>query len=151
MQGYIYTLASDLYGGIFYVGSTINPSSRKSLHLANHKTSCIVFEIVESFSLSTKKELRSIEHYWIEQFRQWGFQIQNRLNNISFKRKDSATVAIHLKEVPQDVLRIIRIAKLRFEILEDKNLKQEFVIYEMLREWYRLKSIETESAANKKN
>lgn len=50
------------------------------------------------------------------------------------------TTHIHLKHCPEEVKKLIENEQARMKLFEDKKLKQEFVIYEMIREWYKLKN-----------
>ncbi len=50
------------------------------------------------------------------------------------------TTHIHLTVCPPDVKELIEKEQARMKLFDNKSLKQEFVIYEMLREWYRLKN-----------
>lgn len=50
------------------------------------------------------------------------------------------TKHIHLTVCPADVKELIEKEQARLKLFENKSLKQEFVIYEMLREWYKFKN-----------
>ena len=68
-KNYIYTLSQN--GIIFYIGKTNNLDKR----LSNHKITYgknIVLEVLEETD-----NWKSDEKYWIEQFKQWGFKLEN--------------------------------------------------------------------------
>lgn len=91
MIGVIYSLST---GGnnIFYVGITFNDiKHRLSAHLAEslrdggnirkneileENRDCVIIEPIEEFDLDESDAL-SLEHYWINQFYQWGFNLVN--------------------------------------------------------------------------
>jgi hypothetical protein len=58
-----------------YIGKTIN--SRKNSHQQTYGKNIIYNELDEIFS-SNKKDWEPLETYWIEQFRQWGFEVVNK-------------------------------------------------------------------------
>jgi hypothetical protein len=67
---YIYTLSKDKL--IFYIGKTLNLDKR----LASHKTtygSDILLEVLDETT-----DWKSTEVFWIEQFKQWGFNLKNK-------------------------------------------------------------------------
>jgi hypothetical protein len=67
---YIYILSKN--GLIFYIGKTINVKKR----LANHKITYgkeILLEIIDETD-----DWKMCEKFWIEQFRQWGFNLKNK-------------------------------------------------------------------------
>lgn len=69
---YIYTLSKD--GLIFYIGKTLNLDKR----LANHKITYgnnILLEVLDETT-----NWKSEEIFWIEQFKQWGFNLKNKNN-----------------------------------------------------------------------
>jgi len=59
-----------------YVGKTKNPGDRKSYHKTRFK-GWEYKELDEVFSFN-KVEWKPLESYWIEQFRQWGFTLENK-------------------------------------------------------------------------
>ena len=71
---YIYELSRN--GTPFYVGKTINPD----LRIINHKKkrgqniSLILIDEI----MGDKTQWIPIESYWIEQYRQWGFELENK-------------------------------------------------------------------------
>lgn len=62
-----------------YIGKTkINKGSiRKSLHKKKYGSN-IIFTIIDQIESSDHKLWKPLESYWIEQFRQWGFDVQNQ-------------------------------------------------------------------------
>ena len=84
---YIYTLSKNEL--IFYIGKTSNLDKR----LANHKIKYgkdILLEILEETT-----NWRLSEMFWIEQFRQWGFSLENK--NIGGGGRDFQTEEIKTK------------------------------------------------------
>jgi len=90
MIGYIYFLEEKDSKNVFYVGSTIDPNTRKAAHrvgskradsrLYNYMNTCILdfsLNIIEEVQVSSKEELLCIESYWINQFKAWGFDLKN--------------------------------------------------------------------------
>ena len=62
----------------FYVGKTINPNSRKLEHRYKGKWGCKPkFFIIDEVPTS---EWKFWEKYWISQFKQWGFKLENKNN-----------------------------------------------------------------------
>ena len=70
-------LVENCYGGPnkVYIGKTKN--SRKNKHKQTYGYNIIYTEIDEMHSLD-KKDWEPLESYWIEQFRQWGFEVLNK-------------------------------------------------------------------------
>ena len=62
-----------------YVGKTINPISRKSNHNKVYGYS-IDYSIVDEINSLDSKDWKPLESYWIEQLRQWGFEVINKNN-----------------------------------------------------------------------
>jgi hypothetical protein len=60
-----------------YIGKTFTPKNRRHQHKRKYgiKASFIVIDTIDSFS---SKDWKPLETYWIEQFRQWGFNILNQ-------------------------------------------------------------------------
>jgi len=99
MIGKIYTMTCPVTHDIIYVGSTVQPLKvRLSLHLNDSKNSNsplkkyirdmnIVpsMELIEEIDVLTENQLRIVEYYWIDQFRQWGFRLKNMTHNKSHK------------------------------------------------------------------
>lgn len=50
-------------------------------------------------------------------------------------------IEVRLKDCPPDVNRLIEKEQGRLDFHEDKKLKKEQVVYQMLRQWYQQKSI----------
>jgi hypothetical protein len=59
-----------------YIGKTINIHSRKLKHYKSFGKN-ILFNIIDE-SLSLRKYWEPLESYWIEQFKQWGFDVINK-------------------------------------------------------------------------
>lgn len=51
------------------------------------------------------------------------------------------TTHMHLKCVPRDVYVLIRNEQLHLGLFKQKDLNREYVVYEMLREWYYQKNL----------
>lgn len=62
----------------FYVGKTIKPHIRLSDHKRVFKDENIKMVIIEKISSLDKKDWKWLESYWIEQFKQWGFILENK-------------------------------------------------------------------------
>jgi hypothetical protein len=60
-----------------YVGKTININSRKKVHI-NKFGNNIIFTLIDSVNSCKSKDWKPLESYWIEQFRQWGFDMLNK-------------------------------------------------------------------------
>ena len=67
---YIYTLSKDKL--IFYIGKTLNLDKR----LASHKITYGSDILLEVLDETTDWKIEEI--FWIEQFRQWGFNLKNK-------------------------------------------------------------------------
>lgn len=88
---YIYTLENPDTGVIRYIGKTINPSQRLKSHLwtKNNSLRTKKSNWIQSLKANGLKPIMRIldevsesnwsdaEKYWIEQFRQWGFELYN--------------------------------------------------------------------------
>lgn len=61
---------------------------------------------------------------------------------ISKKAKETHTVT--LSNIPVSINKLIRKEQIRLELHEDLNLKKPEIVYRMIRDWYRLKTIEAE-------
>lgn len=124
MTGRIYTMRCPVSNEIIYVGSTI---LSLRLRFGNHMSECKkgeskihkhirdtgivpVVELVEEVHVSRESELRVIESYWIDQFRQWGFGIKNSMNNnpINFNKKYKSTPGVKCVKVDGLVIDRIR-------------------------------------------
>jgi predicted GIY-YIG superfamily endonuclease len=119
--GYIYTLACSKTGTVFYVGSTENIAVRLSAHLSAIKTGkkmavyehirknriIPVLEVVEEVFADGRDDVLCSEEYWIEQFRQWGFLLLNkmRVSKASYERSGSIKV---VSEVLEDAKKICK-------------------------------------------
>jgi hypothetical protein len=62
-----------------YIGKTINLISRKYNHFqtfGNH----IQIDVIDNVKSLKSKDWKPLECYWIEQFKSWGFEVQNKNN-----------------------------------------------------------------------
>jgi hypothetical protein len=59
-----------------YIGKTKNISSRKNSHCKTYGKN-ILFTIIDQVDSYNKNDWAPLEKYWLEQFRQWGFNIVN--------------------------------------------------------------------------
>jgi len=98
--GYVYTLSNPSNGIVFYIGSTLCLGNRLQSHISmssgggckklydyiNKMSEWPIIEEVENVEVISRSELNSVEKYWIEQFRQWGFPIQNTVNNLNHRQ-----------------------------------------------------------------
>jgi hypothetical protein len=77
---YIY-LVENCYGDFkkIYIGKSVNPKYRKNKHKLKFGK-LIQFTIIDSVNSVNKKDWEPLECFWIEQFKQWGFDIQNKNN-----------------------------------------------------------------------
>lgn len=73
---YIY-LIENCYGDLnkVYIGKTKN--SRKSTHMKTYGPQ-IKYTIIDEISSLKYEDWEPLETYWIEQFRQWGFEVLNK-------------------------------------------------------------------------
>ncbi len=73
---YIY-LVENCYGdpNKVYIGKTIN--SRESNHKKTYGYQ-IIYTFIDEINSLDRKEWEPLESYWIEQFKQWGFEIVNK-------------------------------------------------------------------------
>jgi hypothetical protein len=78
MKTYIY-LIENCFGDSnkIYIGKTITPEIRKQVHKKSYGND-ITFIIIDEIDSLNKKDWKPLECYWIEQFRQWGFDILNK-------------------------------------------------------------------------
>jgi|LakMenE01Jun11ns_1017448.scaffolds.fasta_scaffold9678041_2 hypothetical protein len=71
---YIYELSK---GGVpFYIGKTTVIKQRKNIHENTYGKS-IGFNIIDNTS-GNKTQWKPLEIYWIEQYKQWGFNLANK-------------------------------------------------------------------------
>ena len=61
----------------FYVGKTNNVRTRQTNHRGKKKNQNIKLEILDEVR---EDEWKLWECYWIEQFKQWGFKLENKNN-----------------------------------------------------------------------
>lgn len=60
-----------------YVGKTKNTNDRKYSHIKTYGNS-IIFTVIEEIESLDVKDWKPLECFWIEQFKHWGFNIQNK-------------------------------------------------------------------------
>lgn len=99
--GYVYSLSCLKTKKIFYIGSCRWMLGRLQQHLQAVKLGKYkvhryiaensitpVIEEIEYIEFEEKNDLKKVEMFWIEQFRQWGFSLQNVDNLVgSHKRR----------------------------------------------------------------
>lgn len=73
---YIYELSRN--GVPFYIGKTISPVVRKHYHILTYGDD-IVFTIIDQIE-GNKTKWKPLEMYWIGQYKQWGFILENKNN-----------------------------------------------------------------------
>ena len=71
---YIYLV--EIESNKVYVGKTKNPTKRVSDHRKTYGGH-ITYTIIDEINSIKKEDWTPLEKYWIEQFRQWGFEILN--------------------------------------------------------------------------
>jgi hypothetical protein len=62
-----------------YIGKTKNPTSREYSHRLKYGYN-IDFTVIDSIDSLSSKDWKTLECYWIEQFKQWGFTLVNKNN-----------------------------------------------------------------------
>lgn len=101
MTRFYYLKCSDS-GAIFYVGVTHKTlKERLFQHLSDSRVANLpvynfvrehsvnlIIEVIEEDEFEYEDQIKQREAYWIDQFRQWGFPIQNVLYNMGYKRKN---------------------------------------------------------------
>jgi hypothetical protein len=60
-----------------YIGKTKNPSKRKSNHKKIYGDN-ITYTIIDQVNSLKREDWEPLESYWIEQFRQWDFEVINK-------------------------------------------------------------------------
>jgi hypothetical protein len=92
---YIY-LVENCYGDSnkVYIGKTKNPKTREMNHKIKYGIT-IFYTIIDKIGSLNRKDWEPIESYWIEQFRQWGFEIVNK------RKKGGSGVEFHTYETKQ--------------------------------------------------
>ena len=73
---YIYELSKN--GVPFYIGKSIRPVDRKHGHRTVHGKDTIL-TIIDEIE-GDKSKWKPLETYWIEQYKQWGFILENKNN-----------------------------------------------------------------------
>jgi len=74
-----------------YIGKSKSISSRKHKHKSTYGNN-IVFTIIDETSSLSKYKWEPLESYWIEQFKQWGFEVMNKNKGgggIEFRTEES--------------------------------------------------------------
>lgn len=99
----VYTLSFECPLSVFYVGVTKQSlHKRLSLHLSNFKTfingRMVKIEEVDVIE-SGVEYFRSVEKYWIYQFKQWGFALINQINapggrRVNKSKRDNTNVTV---------------------------------------------------------
>ena len=74
---YIY-LVENCFGNSnwIYIGKTINIKDRNYDHRITYGEQ-IQYSIIDQINSLEHKDWKPLESYWIEQFRQWGFELMN--------------------------------------------------------------------------
>jgi hypothetical protein len=92
MKTYIYILQHPITNDVRYVGKSINPKRRYYSHLCNKdKIKTHIYNWIKSLKNNNLKPIMTVidetennwqelEKYWIEQFKQWGFNLCNTSN-----------------------------------------------------------------------
>jgi len=74
-----------------YVGKTMSKSRKREHQLRFGKQ--IGFDIIDEVETLDRKEWKPLESYWIEQFRAWGFNLQNKVlrggSGVEFHREET--------------------------------------------------------------
>jgi len=85
-------LVTNCYGdpNKVYIGKTIN-DSREGQHRKKYGEH-ITFDYIDEINSTSRKEWEPLETFWIEQFRQWGFEIVNK------RKKGGSGPEYHTKE-----------------------------------------------------
>jgi predicted GIY-YIG superfamily endonuclease len=126
----VYSLKCPFDNEIKYIGISINPELRLISHInepqgTNEKAlwtlKCFLYdkhpivEIIEEIETDNKSEAYELERYWIEQFKQWGF---NLLNGVYYKTNKRKGVK------KEDYLLISKKEKQSFKRKYNKLIKQ---------------------------
>jgi hypothetical protein len=75
-----------------YIGKTKN--NRKSSH-KNTFGNQIIYTYIDEIESTNREDWKPLESYWIEQFRQWGFEVMNKNkggNGPNYLNKNSCTL-----------------------------------------------------------
>lgn len=125
--GYIYVLWDKNENDIFYVGSTVNPTSRLAAHKTDNRTyddrlnrvnikeRSFNMSIIDEMEFQEKSELCHLEAYWYHQLIQWGFSLTNGHH----------TKKIKLNPFPKDVYDLI--LNYKNEIYPNKPLSNKLL------------------------
>lgn len=125
-RAFIYTLRQPNTNNIFYVGRAVNLEVRLYGHLTynNYSSSPVhfymkanritpVIEQVEEVPYDDINELKQLELFWIEQFRQWGFNLLNVRGNLNSKqtKKDVESNEFQPYLTTNDVSKLLNVTR----------------------------------------
>lgn len=119
MIGHVYSLACAKTNVVFYIGCT---SMNLEERLVRHKSASkkinsrvynyirdsnieIKLDYVERIVFRNKNTLYKAEEFWIEQFRQWGFDLKNDLNDNPQKMKERIPIGGGSVRIDSDVFK----------------------------------------------
>ena len=104
-MAYIYLITNiDNNPNNVYIGKSINKIWRKHAHNRTYGKN-IVYSIIDEINSSIWEE---IESYWIEQFKCWGFNVQNKNNGGGGVKKHSYLTKIKMKRTMSEYEKILR-------------------------------------------
>ena len=115
-----------------YVGKTINPKGRFCDHKKTYGNQ-IEFTIIDEIESLDQKMWKPVESFWIEQFKQWGFEIVNKNgggSGPSFMTEDSKhriAKTLKLKRASGEITESEETKKLRIKSLTGRKLTQEHI------------------------
>lgn len=77
---YIYLLENlEQHPDKLYIGKTNKINRRKNAHKCNYGDK-IQLTVIDQIESNNKNDWKPLESYWIEQFKQWGFELLNQNN-----------------------------------------------------------------------
>lgn len=128
-QTHIY-LVENCYGdkNKVYIGKTIKPNNRKYNHKQKYG-SHITFTIIDSINSDKHRDWVPLESYWIEQFRNWGFEMMNvnigggGLVHCSDEHKLKTSLANKNRVYSEETILKMSQAKLGRKLSEETKLK----------------------------
>jgi hypothetical protein len=82
---------------LVYVGKTKNPHNRKQNHIAKYGPN-IIYTIIDQINTLDRDVWKPIESYWMEQFKQWGFELEN-------KNEGGSGVSFHTEETKDKLVK----------------------------------------------
>jgi hypothetical protein len=121
MTGYVYALWEGNENNVTYIGSSIDPKSRAKQHEALNTARVKAEEeithlsphfkrykyfIIEQVEFEERGTLLDAEVYWIHQFIEWGFKLQN---GELYKHYRYGTITVGIGYMPVDVYKIIQL------------------------------------------